>query len=63
VAEAVLAGRLDAGRFESFRKLRAEAEWHESTADPLATLERKRKWKNIHKQARAIAKSRRYGRW
>jgi ribosome biogenesis GTPase len=56
VAAALEGGQVDAGRWASFRKLRAEAEWHESMADPLAALERKRKWKLIHKQARSFNK-------
>jgi len=59
VAAALDRGQVNAGRWASFQKLRAEAEWHEAMADPLAALERKRKWKAIHKQARAINKSRR----
>jgi ribosome biogenesis GTPase len=58
VAEALAMGRIDAGRWESFRKLRAEAEWHETMTDRFAAAERKRKWKAIHKQARALSKSR-----
>lgn len=58
VAAALEGGQVDANRWASFQKLRAEAEWHESMADPLAALERKRKWKAIHKQARAFSKSR-----
>jgi len=61
VAEALAGGRLDAGRWGSYRKLRAEAEWREAATDRLAAAERKRKWKAIHKQARAISKSRREG--
>lgn len=53
VAEALAMGRIDAGRWESFRKLRAEAEWRETLDDRFAAAERKRKWKAIHKQARA----------
>ncbi|MCL5743110.1 MAG: ribosome small subunit-dependent GTPase A [Acidobacteria bacterium] len=59
VAVALDRGQVDTGRWASFQKLRAEAEWHEAMADPLAALERKRKWKAIHKQARAFNKSRR----
>ncbi len=58
VAAALDRGELDASRWASFQKLRAEAEWHEAMADPLSALERKRKWKAIHKQARAFSKSR-----
>jgi ribosome biogenesis GTPase len=46
-------GALDGARLAGYHKLRAEAQWHESQADPLAALERKRKWKIIHKAARA----------
>jgi len=49
---------VDTNRWASFQKLRAEAQWHESMTDPFAALERKRKWKGIRKQARAISKSR-----
>ena len=59
VAAALEGGQVDADRWASFQKLRAEAEWHESMADPLAALERKRKWKAIHKRAREFYKSRR----
>jgi ribosome biogenesis GTPase len=58
VVAALDSGQLDAARWASFQKLRAEAAWHESVADPLAALERKRKWKAIHMQARAMSKSR-----
>ena len=58
VAEALDAGRLDAGRWESYRKLRAEAAWHETMTDRFAAAERKRKWKAIHKQVRALYRSR-----
>jgi ribosome biogenesis GTPase len=59
VAAALDRGQVDTGRWASFQKLRAEAEWHEAMADPLAALERKRKWKAIHKRARAFSQSRR----
>lgn len=59
VAEAMAQGQVSRERWASFQKLRAEAEWHEAMADPLVALERKRKWKAIHKQARAFNKSRR----
>jgi len=58
VAEALTSGCLDADRWESFRKLRAESEWHETMTDRFAAAERKRKWKAIHKQARALSRSR-----
>jgi ribosome biogenesis GTPase len=59
VAAALATGEIDADRWENYRKLRAEAEWHEAMADPLAAAERKRQWKAIRKQARALYKSRR----
>ncbi len=59
VLAAVDCGQVDAARWASFRKLRQEAEWHVAMADPLAARERKRKWKIIHKQARAFNRSRR----
>ena len=58
VAAALERREVDAGRWASFQKLRAEAEYHESVSDPLAALARKRKWKAIHKQARAFSKER-----
>lgn len=58
VAEGVDRGQVDKDRWASFQKLRKEAVWHETMTDPLAALERKRKWKAIHKQARAFKKSR-----
>ncbi|MCZ2080182.1 MAG: ribosome small subunit-dependent GTPase A [Bryobacteraceae bacterium] len=59
VAAALDLGQVDTDRWANFQKLRAEAEWHEAISDPLTALERKRKWKIIHKQVRAFNKSRR----
>jgi len=53
VRQAVEEGRLDAARLASFLKLQAEARHHETLTDPLAAIERKRKWKIIHKASRA----------
>jgi len=39
-------------RLEHWRKLRREMEWLQTRDDPLAAIERKRKWKAIHKAAR-----------
>ncbi len=50
-------GSLAEERWESYRKLRGEAQRHEAMADPLIALERKRKWKQIHKAVREIYKS------
>ena len=48
--EAALArGAITAGRFESYRKLQAEARHHEVMTDKFAALEQKRKWKVLHK--------------
>jgi ribosome biogenesis GTPase len=57
VQSAVADGRLAPERWESYRKLRGEAQWHEAMADPLLALERKRKWKRLHKAAKDIYKS------
>lgn len=43
---------VDPQRLASYRKLQNEAAWHETLSDPLAALERKKKWKAIHKAAR-----------
>jgi ribosome biogenesis GTPase len=58
VAVALERGQVDPERWVSFQKLRAEAQWHETLENPLAALERKRKWKAVHKRARAYYKSR-----
>jgi ribosome biogenesis GTPase len=60
VAIALADGTIAPERWESYRKLRGEAQWHETMADPLLALERKRKWKQIHKAARDIYKSPKY---
>jgi ribosome biogenesis GTPase len=57
VQAALADGTLAADRFASYTKLRREAQHHETLTDPLAALERKRKWKNMHKAARDIYKS------
>ena len=43
---------VDAERLGQWRKLRREVNWLQTLDDPLAALERKRKWKAIHKAAR-----------
>ena len=55
--DALSGGSLSPARWESYRKLRAEAQHHETMADPLLALERKRKWKRIHQAAKDIYKS------
>jgi ribosome biogenesis GTPase / thiamine phosphate phosphatase len=57
VQAALSDGALAPERWESYRKLRGEAQRHDALADPLLALERKRKWKNMHKAARDIYKS------
>ena len=58
VRAALDAGDLDPARFESYRKLLAEARRHERLADPLAALEQKRKWKQIHKAVKRMYRAR-----
>jgi ribosome biogenesis GTPase / thiamine phosphate phosphatase len=45
---------VDGERLDQWHKLRRELEWLEAREDPLAALERKRKWKAIHKAARKM---------
>ena len=56
VRQALEDGSLDAARLASYRKLQGEARHHEVLTNPLAALEQKRKWKIIHKAARAYKK-------
>ena len=49
VAAALAAGRIESERWESYRKLLAEAHRHELLADPLAVQEQKQKLKRMHK--------------
>lgn len=53
VQDALLAGALDAGRWQSYQKLRAEIAWQERKTDVRAALAEKQRWKNIHKAMRA----------
>jgi ribosome biogenesis GTPase len=59
VLAAVAEGTLAPERLTSFRKLIGEARRHETLSDPLAALERKRKWKVIHKAQREFYRKRR----
>jgi len=54
VQAALAAGGLSRERWESYRKLLAEARRHEELADPLAAQERKRKIRQIHKAQRKL---------
>ena len=56
VRQAAEEGTLDPARLISYRKLQGEARRHENLSNPLAALEQKRKWKIIHKAARAFKK-------
>ena len=60
VQSALADGSLANDRWQSYLKLRGEAERHEALADPLLALERKRKWKRIHKAVKDIYKSPKY---
>jgi ribosome biogenesis GTPase len=53
VKGAVDAGTLDADRLEGYRKLRRELEHLEQSADPLARAEKRRYWKEVHRNLRA----------
>jgi ribosome biogenesis GTPase / thiamine phosphate phosphatase len=52
VQAAIEAGELDASRWESYRKLRAEVAWHVRQTDVQAAQAQKKKWKAIHKAMR-----------
>jgi ribosome biogenesis GTPase len=52
VQAAIEAGELDAVRWESYRKLRAEVAWHVRRTDVHAAQAQKKKWKAIHKAMR-----------
>jgi ribosome biogenesis GTPase len=56
VAGAIASGALDAERLQSWRKLQKELAWQAEKHDPLAAIERRRRWKAIHKSARARQK-------
>jgi ribosome biogenesis GTPase len=58
VKQAVEDGRLDPGRFESYRKLRAEAEWQARRADPLARKEEVARVRSIMKSLKVHPKYR-----
>jgi ribosome biogenesis GTPase len=52
VAAAVREGRLEAGRLESYRKLKGELRHAEARVDARARSEQERRWRVIHKAAR-----------
>ncbi len=59
VAEALRAGALSLDRWESYRKLRAEAHRHEAMADARVAQEDKRKLKRMMKDIKRMYQSRR----
>lgn len=59
VAEAVREGRIGEERWNSYRKLSAEARRHEETADKMAALERKRREKILHRTIKAYFRDKR----
>ena len=52
VSAALNTGELEPARWASYRKLLAEARYHERSVDQRAAAETKRKWKVIHKAIR-----------
>ncbi|HLY20287.1 MAG TPA: ribosome small subunit-dependent GTPase A [Bryobacteraceae bacterium] len=52
VQAAVQAGELDADRWRSYAKLRAEIAWHERQTDVQAAQALKKRWKAVHKAMR-----------
>ncbi len=58
VQAAIEAGELEASRWESYRKLRAEIAWHARQTDVQAAQAQKKKWKAIHKAMRVDHKRR-----
>jgi ribosome biogenesis GTPase len=59
VEAALMAGAISRERWESYRKLAAEARRHEELTDPLAAQERKRKLKQIHKAQKEFYRGKR----
>ena len=59
VAAARTSGAISAERWESYRKLRAEARRHEDMEDAVATQEKKRKLKQMMRSVKAMYKARR----
>jgi ribosome biogenesis GTPase / thiamine phosphate phosphatase len=53
VQAAILGGEIEAGRWQSYLKLRAELAWHERKSDVSAALAQKQRWKKIHKEMRS----------
>jgi ribosome biogenesis GTPase len=53
VAEALSEGTLDPARWESYRKLQAEIQWHDAQTNANLARARKQRWKAIHKEMRS----------
>lgn len=58
VQDAIGSGALDAERWESYRKMKAEIAWHIRRTDVNAAIAEKRRWKQIHKAMRHFEKGR-----
>jgi ribosome biogenesis GTPase len=58
VREAVEAGRLDADRLANYQRLLREAAFEARKHDKAGAAEQKRRWKQMHKAARALYKER-----
>jgi len=58
VAGAVDSGSLDADRLENYRRLLREAAFEERKRDASAAAEHKRRWKQLHRAARALYRDR-----
>ena len=56
VRAAIADGRLDAERFESYRKLQRELRWLEIRHDARARSDERKRWRAINKEARARAR-------
>ena len=58
VKEAVETGALPADRYEGYLKLRKEMAYLRRKQDPLEEADNKRRWKNIHRAAKALYRDR-----
>jgi ribosome biogenesis GTPase len=58
VRAAIEEGSVSGDRWQSYRKLLAETQHHEEKTDPAAAANRKKRWKTIHRNARAMYKLR-----
>lgn len=58
VRKAIKSGELDEERFRSYQKMKREIKYFEFRKDHLASIQEKKKWKKIHKQAKELYKMR-----